>query len=254
MSLLRDIRQLTLRCIVASLRNPVFLFMGVVTPLLYLILFTPLLGTLLSRGGSLGTQNVLTLFVPGMLPIIGFTTGLFTGFGIIDEVRSGVIERFRVTPASRFAILSGPVFFDTCSALFQSLLFTLIAIPFGFRAHFGGMVILFCLLSLLTVTTSSFGNAVGVIVKSEDRFAPLVHGINLPILLLSGTLLPMSLAPRWLYIAAHFNPVYYVVEASRALAVGNLSSPDILYAFLILTAFALVSMSWATRVFRRVVT
>ncbi|MFI5333552.1 MAG: ABC transporter permease [Chlamydiales bacterium] len=253
MTTFKEIGLLTLRCIKICLRNPIFLFMGVATPIIYLAFFTPLLKTLASNG-SLGTDNVLTLFIPGMLPIIAFSTGLFTGFGMIDEVRSGLLERFRVSPARRFSILSGPVLFDTCSVFFQSLLFIIIALPFGFRANPFGLLILFLLLALLTMITSSFGNAMGVILKSEDRFAPVVHGINLPVLLLSGTLLPMSLAPAWLKTIAHFNPVYYVVEASRALALGNLASIEVFYAFLVLIPFAIFTLYWATGVYRRVVT
>lgn len=253
MNLFKEIGLLTLRCIQASIRNPVFLFMGVATPVIYLAFFTPLLSTL-AANGSLGTDNVLTLFIPGMLPIIAFSTGLFTGFGTIDEVRSGILERFRVSPARRFSILLGAVMFDVCSVFFQSILFILIALPFGFRADPTGLLILFPLLGLLTMITSSFGNTMGVILKSEDSYAPLVHGINLPVLLLSGTLLPMTLAPTWLQIVAHFNPVYYVVEASRALAIGDLGSVSILYAFLVLIAFAAFTLSWATRVYKKVVT
>jgi ABC-2 type transport system permease protein len=194
------------------------------------------------------------MFIPGMLPIIAFSTGLFTGFGMIDQVRAGILERFRVTPAKRFSILSGPVLFDTCSVFFQSLLFIVVAIPFGFRTSLLGMLILFILLGILTIITSSFGNALAIILKSEDKYAPIVHGINLPILLLSGTLLPISLAPTWMKIVAHFNPVYYVVEASRALAVGDLTSVNVLYAFAILIPVAVLTMQWATNVFRKVVT
>lgn len=253
MNLFTEVGLLTFRRIQAALRNPVFLLMGVVMPLIYLTFFTPLLEKIASNG-ALGTRNVLTLFVPGMLPIIAFSTGIFTGFQMIDEVRSGVLERFRVTPARRFSILSGHVFFDTCAVFFQCTLFILIALPFGFRADFFGIVVLFPLLALLTIITSSFGNALGVIFKSEDQYAPLVHGINLPVLLLSGTLLPMSLAPNWLKIVAHFNPVYYVVEASRALAIGNIACLEVLYAFLALIPLALLALSWATNVFKRVVT
>lgn len=251
--LLTEIRLFTFRCIQSALRNPIFLFMGVATPIIYLAFFTPLLKTL-ANNGSLGTDSVLSLFIPGMLPIIAFSTGLFTGFGIIDEVRSGVLERFRVSPASRLSILAGPVLFDTCSVFFQSLLFILISLPFGFRASLPGLFILFLLLALLTFITSSFGNAMGVILKNEDKFAPLVHGINLPVLLLSGTLLPMSLAPTWLKIIAHLNPVYYVVEASRALALGNLASSHVYFAFLVLVPFALITVCWATHVFKKIIT
>ncbi len=253
MNMLKEIGLLTSRCIQSALRNPVFLFMGVATPIIYLTFFTPLLKTLASNG-SLGVENVLSLFIPGMLPIIAFSTGLFTGFGLIDEVRSGVLERFRVTPAKRFSILSGYVLFNVCSVMCQCLLFIAVALPFGFRADLLGMLILFSLLGLLSITTSSFGNAMGIILKSQDKYAPLVHGINLPILLLSGTLLPMSLAPTWLNIVAHFNPVYYVVEAARALAIGNIGSIEVVYAVLVLIAFALFTMYWATSVFKKVIT
>ena len=253
MRLLQEIKLLTVRYIQASLRNPIFLFMGVATPIIYLAFFAPLLSTL-AANGTLGTHNVLAMFIPGMLPIIAFSTGLFTGFGMIDQVRAGILERFRVTPARRFSILSGPVLFDTCSVFFQSLLFIIVAIPFGFRTSLLGMLILFVLLGILTIITSSFGNALAVILKSEDKYAPIVHGINLPILLLSGTLLPISLAPTWMKIIAHFNPVYYVVEASRALAIGNLTSINVLYAFAILIPFAVLTMCWATNVFKKAIT
>lgn len=251
MKTLTDIYLLSMRCIMASARNPVFLFMGVMTPLLYLSLFSPLLKTL--GLGDASNGNVLNLFVPGMLPYIAFTTGLFAGFGTIDELRSGLIERLRVTPASRFALLAGPVFNDVCQMLFQVILFVLIAIPFGFRGSVAGLAVLFVLLIMLTLITSSFGNAMGVITKSEDRFAPITHGISLPVLLLSGALLPIALAPLWLKAIAHFNPVYYVVEASRSLAMGHFVFAEIMSAFGILLFFTVLTMVWATNVFKKAI-
>lgn len=253
MNVCKETSLLTFRLILSKLRNPVFLFMGVAMPAIYLAFFTPLLNTLAEKG-SLGTNNVLSLFIPGMLPIIAFSTGLFTGFQMIEEVRSGILERFRVTPVSRFSILSAHVLMDTCAAFFQSFLFILLALPFGFRADPLGLLLLFVLLALLSITTSSLGNALGVILKSEDQYAPLVHSINLPILLLSGTLLPISLAPNWLKVIAHLNPVYYVVEAARALASGNIMTLDVFYAFLVLVFFASAALFWATNVFKKAIT
>ena len=167
---------------------------------------------------------------------------------------AGVIERFRVTPVSRFAILFGPVLFNVCTTLVQSLLFILIALPFGFRPNLLGMFLLFILLALLTCITSTFGNALSIIVKSDEKYAPIVHGINLPILLLSGTLLPMSLAPTWLSALAHCNPVFYTVEAARALALGDFASINVVLAFAILIPFAIMTTAWATKVFRKAIT
>ncbi|MDN3504004.1 MAG: ABC transporter permease, partial [Rhabdochlamydiaceae bacterium] len=216
-----DVFQLFKRNMTATLRNPVFLFMGVFTPILYLTLFAPMLENFAQMKGFQGS-NVLTTFIPGMLALIAFSGGLFAGFGIIDELRNGVLERMRVTPCSRFALMAGPVFRDVIAVLAQITVFILLAIPFGFKAHVGGLALALILLMMLVTTTSCFGNAMGLITKSEDHFAPVVHGINLPVILLSGMMLPMAMAPKWLQITAHFNPVYYVVEASRLLVSGNI--------------------------------
>lgn len=250
MKLTRDIYLLSMRCIKISIRNPVFLFMGIVSPFLYLSLFTPLLETL-AKGNAFFSSNVLDTFVPGMLPYIAFTTGLFTGFGAIDELRSGLIERFRVTPVSRLALLAGPVVRDVCETLFQCILFVLIAMAFGFRGSFLGLSILFILLMLLAIITSSFGNAMGVITKSEERFAPITHGITLPTMLLSGTLLPIALAPLWLKTIAYCNPVYHVVEAARSLSTGSYLSLEVGLAFITLSTLATLTVYWATNVFKK---
>ncbi len=248
MKIATDLRLFYVRKLLSSLRNPIFVFMGITIPLLYLLLFSPLLSNVA------GTRcDVLTLFVPGMLALIAFSGGMFAGFGMIDEVRCGVIERFRVTPASRFAILAGPVLRDVSTVVAQGALFVVISSIFGFRPSLLGLPFLFFLLMLLTLITSSLGNALGLILKSEDRLAPLVHGINLPVMLLSGVLLPMSLAPRWLQVLAHCNPVYYVVEAARLLVVGEVSHLLVLRAFAILLPLALLSLRWATRVVYKVV-
>jgi ABC-2 type transport system permease protein len=245
---MKFIRLLTQRQVMATLRNPVFIFMGVITPLLYLALYSPLLKHMYGT-----SEGVLNSFVPGMLVLVAFSSGLFAGFGIVDELRSGIIERFRVTPASRFSLLAGPVCNDLIFMVIQTGLFVLFALPFGFRMNPIGLLILYPLLALLLMTVSSFSNAIGLITKGEDKVAPIVQGLNLPVLLLSGVLLPMSLAPPWLNMLAHGNPVYYVVEAARALAAGDLGSGVVLEAYAVMIPLTIIVMIWATRVFRKAV-
>jgi len=175
------------------------------------------------------------------------------GYGIIDEVRNGVIERFRVTPTSRFALLAGPVLRDLTNVIIIVSLFTLVAIPFGFHVHLTGFLILLLLVGMLIITTSSFGYAIGLILKDEDRLSPIVQGLNLPILLLSGMILPMSLAPWWLQIIAHFNPVFYCVEAGRLLASGHIFELQVAEAFAFMIVLTVFTVSWATRTFNRAV-
>jgi len=250
--MIKDIQVMFMRKLMETRRNPVFMFMSLTTPILYLGLFSPLLKGL-AFSQAFPTDNILIVFVPGMLALVAFGGGLFVGFGIVDELRSGVIERFRVTPVSRFAILAGMVLQVVVITLASVLFFVLIALPFGFRTSIAGLAITIVLLGLLVATTSSFSYAVGLITKSEDRLAPITHGINMPLTLLSGMMLPMSLAPNWLKTLAHFNPIYYVVEAARHLVLGELTDASVLYAFLFMVPVTFFVMWWATRVFNKAV-
>jgi ABC-2 type transport system permease protein len=114
-----DISLLYRRYALQLVRNPVWLFVGFSTPLLYLALFTPLLkhltGASLASGG-----HVLDGFLPAILALLAFATGTGSGFTTIFELQAGVIERLRVTPTSRLAILisTGPAWWCSpcCSA------------------------------------------------------------------------------------------------------------------------------------------
>jgi ABC-2 type transport system permease protein len=249
---LSDIRLLFWRKMLETLRNPIYIVVSMSTPVIYLVLFSPLLKRLTGVRGF-GSGNVLNTFVPGLLVIVAFLSGLFVGYTMIDEVKTGVVERFRVTPVSRFALLAGRVLRDMVNMLVIVTFFALVAIPFGFRIHLYGFLILLVLLCLLLITTSSLGNALGLILKDEDRLSPIVQGINLPVLLLSGMLLPMSLAPTWLQVIAHFNPAYYAVEAGRDLAAGHIMEGAVGEAFLFLVPLTILVVAWATREFNNAV-
>ena len=207
MKIIRDTGLMFRRKMMETFRNPIYIIVRLLTPVFYLVLFSPLLGKLTDVPGF-SSDNVMNNFVPGLLVIESFMSGLFVGYDIIDEVRNGVIERFRVTPTSRFALLAGRVLHDLVNMLVIVIIFVLLAIPFGFEIRIGGDLLLLVILSLILITTSAFGNGIGMILKSEDRLSPIVQGINLPILLLSGMLLPMELAPKWLQNIAHINPAY----------------------------------------------
>ena len=130
MKIIRDIGLLFKRKMLETLRNPIYIIMSLLTPVLYLVLFSPLLKKIINVPG-LSSSGVMNLFVPGLLVIVAFLSGLFVGYNMIDEVRNGVVERFRVTPTSRFALLAGRVLRDMVNMLVIVNFFAVIAIPFG---------------------------------------------------------------------------------------------------------------------------
>ena len=247
-----DTRLLFQRYTLQLLRNPVWLFVGFSTPVLYLLLFTPLLKSLPGVKGF-PTGSVLQLFLPGILSLLAFTSGASAGFNTIFELQSGLIERLRVTPASRLAILVGPILSGLLMMTVFDAVVLAIAVGFGFTVHWAGLFVMIILLWALATLMASFSTAMALVTKDISSFAAIINGMNLPLLLLSGVLLPIALGPLWLRVLAHFNPLYYLVVAARALAVGHLSNSAVWQAFVVLIPLCALVLMWATRVFRRAV-
>jgi ABC-2 type transport system permease protein len=234
------------------LRNPVWMFVGLSTPLLYLLLFTPLLQGVPGLAGQ-GTGHVLDVFLPGILALLAFASGASAGFSTIFELQSGVIERFRVTPASRTAILLGPILFGMVAMFVFDTVLVVVGTAFGFHLHVGGLLVLAVLLGLLMVMMAAFSTAMAITTKEISGFAAIINGLNLPVMLLAGVLLPVALGPLWLRTLAHFDPLYYLVVASRSLAAGHFGGSATWQAFAVLVPLCLITVAWATAVFRRAV-
>ena len=248
----RDTGLLFHRYTVQMLRNPVWLVVGFSTPVLYLVLFTPLLRSLPGVQGF-PTGGVLQIFLPGILALLAYSSGASAGFGTIFDLQSGFIERLRVTPASRFAILFGPILSGLVTMTVFDAVVVVVGVGFGFHVHWAGLLVLTVLLWLLASLMAAFSTAVALVTKEISSFAAVINGINLPLLLLAGVLLPISLGPLWLRVLAHLNPLYYLVVASRSLAAGHIATSVVWQAFAVLVPLCVLVLAWATRVFRRAV-
>jgi len=249
MKLLLDIGLMLKRRILEELRDPMWLFMGMTTPLLYLALFAPLL----SGSAYIGGGSVVNYFMPGMLALFAFSTGTGVGWVIIDELKAGIVERFRVTPVSRFALLMGSVLKDMLAFLVPALLVTAVAAIFGFSIHIGGLLLLFLLLMMLTAMISAVCHSLGLILKVVGTLAAVITGMTLPITLLAGVLLPISAGPAWLRVLAHVNPLYYIVEASRYLGAGTVLDWHVGLAFAVTVPLLALALWWATTVMKKAV-
>jgi ABC-2 type transport system permease protein len=252
MRTLRDIGLLYRRHQVQMLRNPVWLVVGFSTPILYLALFTPLLEHFLHVSS---TGAVLNLFLPGILALLAFASGTSMGFGTIFELQSGVVERFRVTPVSRLAILAGPILSGLTMMFIFDAVVVAIGAGLGFHIDWLGILVMVVLLSLLTISMGSFSIATALKTKEISAFAAVINGLQLPSLLLAGVLLQINsqTAPTWMQVLAHFNPLFYLVESCRDLAVGGFGRPEVWQAFAVLTPLCALTVTWATRVFRKAV-
>ncbi|HWJ89190.1 MAG TPA: ABC transporter permease [Pelagibacterium sp.] len=231
-----------------SLANPTWVAVSILQPVLYLTLFGPLLQKVALAPGF-PSGDSWTVFVPGLLVQLGIFGASFVGFSIIAEWRSGVIDRMLVTPASRWALIGGRVVHDTLMVMFQGAVLVIAASLMGLRVPAEIIVIGMVLVGLLGAAFSAISYGVALSLKSENAFAPLVNMFTLPVLLLSGILLPMSLAPEWLQIVSDFNPIKHVVEGLRAVYRGDIFTLETLTGYIIALGFVLLGTWFGTRVF-----
>jgi ABC-2 type transport system permease protein len=231
------------------LRNPVWVFFGLTQPILFLVLFGPLLKNV--SGGGLGGDDSWRVFVPGLLLQLAIFGAGFAGFGIIQELREGVVDRQRVTPAHRSALIMGRTLSNVVTIGSQGIVLTAVAVPFGLRPSWGGAALSILVICLLSIGMAAASYTAGLILKDEDSFAPLIQSVTLPVMLLSGVLLPMALAPTWLRRASKVNPLTYVVDGTRALFRGDIGDADVLWASLATIGVAIVLAAWGTRQFQK---
>ena len=249
MKTLRDTWLIFRRSLILTLRQPTWLIFGIMYPVLYLVLFGPLLDGAMSQSGA--GVSAYNWFVPGLLVQVALFGSAFVGFGLIAELRYGVVERMRVTPISRPAMLLGRSLRDVVLLLLQALIMVALSIPFGLHLEPVGIALSFGVLALLGLVTAPLSYAAALALKSEDAFAPLVQGVTFPLLLLSGILLPMTLAPDWLRFLSTINPLTHAVDAVRALFNGQYGEPEILIGTVLTAVLGIVGVWVASRAFTR---
>src|SRR5215469_4524436 len=221
-------------------------YMGVslAQPLLYLVLFAPLLKSVTAVPGFPG-GGAYNVFVPGLLVQLGLFSATSGGWSLIAELRAGIIERMRVTPASRTALLLGRTLRDIAMLVMQAGLIVGAAVPFGLSLRLPGVLLAFGLMAAIALLMASVSYAVALRLKDENTFGAIVFSATLPLMLLSGVLLPISLAPGWLQTVAKANPLLYAVEAQRALFANHVADATVIKGFLAVGILALAA-SWAS--------
>ena len=231
-----------------NLRNPAWVIIGALQPVLYLLLFGPLLTPLVDQ---LGVDNAYTFFVPGMLVQLGIFGAFFAGFSLIAEWREGVVEAERVTPASRTALLVGRLARDLLQLLVQALILVVLGYLMGMDAPVRGIVLGVLLTLLIGGACAASSNALALTTKSEDDMAPVINMVMMPVLLLSGILLPMSIGPGWLERASDFMPIRHVVDAVRSSFAGDLATSSLAWGTGWSVLLFLVAVWWGTSTFRK---
>ncbi|MET7609197.1 ABC transporter permease [Streptomyces avermitilis] len=252
--MLNDVRLFLRRELNIRLREPVWIIMGLVQPVLYMFFFGPLVERFAIYTPGFPPGDVWTIFAPALMVQMVIIGSTFVGMGLLAERRAGVVERFRVTPASAVALLLGKVLTVAISVLIQSVLIVLVcSVAFGLRPSLPGLGLCLLIVGLLSIALASCSYAIALRIKSEDGLSALLNALLLPLFLLSGTLLPITqeLAPRWLWQLSRINPVAYVMDAGRASFRGDFGADSLWVGLVAVISLATVSLWWGSFTFAK---
>ncbi|MGW0038796.1 ABC transporter permease [Gordonia sp. NPDC003376] len=250
MTFLRESQIVFRRQIRMNLRNPAWVLIGVMQPVLYLVLFGPLLTPLVSQFPG-GADNAYTFLVPGLLVQLGMFGAFFAGFSLIGEWREGVVEAERVTPASRTALLTGRLMRDVLQLFVQALILVLLGWAMGMRGSIVGVIVGVVITLIIGGACAASSNALALTTKSEDVMAPVINMVMMPVLLLSGILLPMTLGPEWLRHVSAIMPFRWVVDGVRDAFGGNVATMGVVWALVASLVLGFLGTWWGTAVFRK---
>jgi ABC-2 type transport system permease protein len=232
-------------------RLPVRVVLTFVYPITYLLIFAPMLKGALSAQGVTNYTEAYRIYVPGLLAYTATLGGLATGFILLAEIRSGVIERSRVLPVSRTSLILGRALREVASLLLQGVIITVLALPSGLTVPIGGLLLSYLLMALVGLLTVTLSYAVTLRIHNARSLGPILGTAAQPIMLVSGMLLPLTLAPLWMVDIARVNPFYWATNGMRDLFTGNLGANSVWVSFVVVLALTALTMNWSLRLFTR---
>jgi len=210
--------QVYLRWLRGLMRQPAFLLITVIQPIVWLLLFGALFKAVADIPGFHGTYiNFLT---PGVVIMLAVFSAGWSGMGFVEDIQGGVLNRMLASPVWRGALNAGSVAYAMFSMMLQALLVIGLALILGadFKGGVGGVVVMLVVASLLAATVASLSNAIGLVGRQRETVIGAVSFVQLPLTFLSTGMMQKSLLQHWMQTVAKFNPVNWAVEAARSAA------------------------------------
>jgi len=251
MKIISDTWYITLRDLRARIRMPVFIFMTLFQPILWLVLFTQIFKSL---GGMLGPSggSYLQFFAPGVLVMTVLFGSAFSGFGMLMDMDMGILSKMLATPVTRISVIAGRIIATVVVLLIQALIIIILALIMGvhFKTGVPGVLFTFFLLSLLGLGFAAFSNGLALLLKRQETVMAVTNLLTMPLMFLSSLMMPAALLPGWLNTVRQINPIDYAVVGARDLISNGYIWHDLWLSMVVLAALAVVGVIFGTLMFR----
>lgn len=246
-----DTLTITRRNLLVWLRVPAYIMFTVIQPVMFVLLFRYVFGGAIRVPGGGGYVNFL---MPGIIGQTASFASVGTAISLAQELRKGVIDRLRSMPMARSAVLAGRLTADTG----RMLIVTLIVIGVGYAVGFrftngvGPAVLMVVLATVFGLAMCCIAAYTGLAIGDEESVQAFGMVWLFPVTFLSSAFVPIGTMPGWLQAFASNQPVTYVINTMRALALGHLPVwPSLWKSALWLAGILIVFGPLAVRAYKR---
>jgi ABC-2 type transport system permease protein len=233
-------------------RNPAYLIINLIQPIIWLLLFGQLFESVVEIPGFTGGDDYLVFLTPGIVMMMALFGSAWAGTTYIQDMERGVMDRFLTSPTSRGGLIVATMLYQAVLTVLQTLVVLGVAWLAGgrFEGGVGGILVLLLAAVLLTFVFAAFSDAIALLARQQTALIAISQLISFPLMFLSSAIMDTRLAPDWVADVALFNPVEWAVAAGRE---ALKSSPDwvSIWAHLgLLAALVVVMTALATTAFR----
>jgi ABC transporter DrrB family efflux protein len=246
-----DTLAITRRNLLVWMRVPAYIVFTVIQPVLFVLMFRYVFGGAINVPNSGGYVNFL---MPGIIAQTAAFACFGTAIALAQELTKGVIDRFRSMPMARSAVLAGRLVADTARMLVTVLIVVGVGYAVGFRFQNGVVpaILMIVLATVFGVATALIAAYTGLAIGDEESVQAFGLIWLFPITFLSSAFVPISTMPGWLQAFANNQPVTYIVNTMRALALGHEPIEANLWKSLVwLAAIFIVFAPLAVRAYKR---
>ena len=246
-----DTLTISRRNILVWMRVPAYIAFTVVQPVMFVLMFRYVFGGAIPVDVPGGYVNFL---MPGIIGQTAAFASFGTAIALAMEVQKGVIDRLRSMPMARSAVLNGRLLADTSRMLLTILIIVGVGYAVGFRFlnGFGPAVAMIALATVFGLSICCIAAYTGLAIKDEESVQAFGMIWLFPITFLSSAFVPIATMPGWLQAFANNQPVTYVVDTMRALALGGPIEANLWKSVAWLAGIFLVFAPLAVRAYKRV--
>jgi ABC transporter DrrB family efflux protein len=245
-----DTLTITRRNLLVWMRVPAYLVFTVIQPVMFVLMFRYVFGGAIPVKVAGGYVNFL---MPGILGQTAAFASFGTAISLATELKKGVIDRLRSMPMARSAVLAGRLVADTGRMTVTILIIIGVGYAVGFRFAngFAGALGMFVLAVVFGVAICCIAAYTGLAIGDEESVQAFGLIWLFPITFLSSAFVPISTMPGWLQAFANNQPVTYVIDTMRALALGGPIEANLWKSVAWLAGIFLVFVPLSVRAYRR---